>query len=139
MISLEDVRSSAMVAFKSVHEPNYPTMLVNYPNFVVVDLERQKDPFVSVEIMFDRTPRASLGARDILVEGTLNVYYYFREGHGLSGAYSYTDILNEYLGMSLIDGLQYRAVQTLNVQTFPGWRGVMNSITFDAGQGSEGC
>lgn len=131
MTSTETVRQTVIAAFKAVHEANYSSTPVNYPNYVVVDLEHQALPFVSVEFSIDESDRAALGERDIFVQGTLRVYYYFRDGGGLDGAYSYTDMLNEYLGMTQADSISYRAVQTLNISSFPGWQGVMNAIKFD--------
>ncbi len=137
MLSLEEVRQVVMTTFKSVHDVYYPTMLVNYPNFVVVDLEHQIDPFITVELDFDKTPQAALGEKEINVHGTLIVYFYYRIGTGMSGAYDYTDTLNEYLGMSLIDSIKYQAVSVNNIVSFPGWEGVMNSVVFDVVKGLE--
>ena len=137
MLSLEDVRQKVVAAVKTVHDANYATTLFNPPNFNVVDLEKQVVPFTSLELEFD-SDRAAMGARDILLSGNVYVNFYFRDGKGLSGAYAYTDMLNDNLGMLLIDTIQYSAVRTFNIQTFPGWKGVSNSIKFTSGQGS-GC
>jgi len=137
MISLEEVRQTVISSFQAIHEVYYPSTLVDYPNYQVVDIERQTAPFIKVELMFDETPRAALGERDILVKGTLYAYFYFRKGAGLSGAYSYTDMLNEYLAMTLTAGIQYQAVRTVNIENFPGWKGVMNGITFDVVSGPD--
>ncbi len=131
MISLDDVREETLTVFKAVHDAYHPTVLVNYPNFVVVDIENQEDPFVSVELSMVNSVQAAMGEREILVPGTLTATYYFREGKGLSSAYVYTDTLNNYIGMTQVGALYFHAVQPMDVQTFPGWKGVMNSIRFD--------
>jgi len=131
MISLEEVRQSVVAAFKDVHDTHYSSTLVNYPNFTVVDLEHQTDPFVNVELDFTNTEQAALGEKEIYVHGILYVTFYFRDGSGMSGAYSYTDMLNQYLGMSVFNSIGYQAAKVINIQTFPGWQGSMNQIPFD--------
>lgn len=131
MIQLEDVRQSVITTFKSYHDAINPTVLVNYPNYTVVDIERQKDPFVNVELDLNDTPRAALGEKEILVRGVLHVYYYFRDGSGMAGAYEYADSLNQYISMSLVDSVQYEEVKGYDIQTFPGWKGRLNSIKFN--------
>ena len=130
MISLEEVRQVVVGAFQTFQNANYPSMLVNYPNFVVVDLEHQELPFISLDIEFNETAQAALGEQEIFVRGRLNIYYYYRTGGGVSGSYSYTDALNSNLGMSMIDGVRYEATQVVNVVSFPGWKGCMNTIPF---------
>lgn len=135
MISLEEVRQTVIGSFKTVHEAHYPSMLVNYPNFVVVDIEHQKNPFISVELDLKDVEQSAIGERDLLVPGTLRVYFYYRVGQGMSGAYSYTDTLNNYIGMSQIGAIWYHAAKPMTVKTFPGWEGCMNTIKFDVVKG----
>lgn len=131
MISIEEVRQESLIAFKAVHDANFPSTLVNYPNHVVVDIEKQSDPFVSVSLDLTGMERAAIGEREILVPGSLNVYFYYRTGTGTSDAYTYSDMLNQYLGMTQVGALQFRAVQLITVQTFPEWEGLLNTIRFD--------
>ncbi len=131
MISVEEVRQEIISVFKTAHDIAYPSILVNYPNYLVVDLEHQEDPFVSVGLDLNETPVAALGEREILVNGTLILYYYYREGSGVAGAFSYTDFINSELGMRLENAIQYHAVKSLGIQSFPGWGGRMNSLPFD--------
>ena len=138
MIKLEEVRQTLVSTIQSVHAANYPTILVNYPNNLVVDIEHQELPFVSVELSFDDTPRAALGEKEILVTGAARLIYYHREGKGFQGAFSYTDMLNEHLALQLTDSIQYDACQVITIKTFPGWVGEMNSIRFNVVQGL-GC
>ena len=129
MNNLEEVRQVVIGAFKTAHGVSYSTTLVNYPNFVVVDLERQEDPFVSLELSI-KPERAAVGEMDTWIEGTVSVIYYFREGQGSSGAYEYTDMLNNSLAMETINDVYYDVIQPFNVVSFPGWKGVMNEMKF---------
>jgi len=131
MISLEEVRQAVIGNIQSVHETHYPTTKANYPNFSVVDLEHQKDPFIKVELDLKDVEQAAIGERELSVPGILRVYFYYREGQGMSGAYSYTDMLNTYLGMSQIDAVWYHAAKPMIIKTFPGWEGCMNTIKFE--------
>lgn len=129
--SLEEVRQSVMTTFKTAHQANYPTTLVNYPNLVVVDLEHQKDPFVSLRLSLSDTSRTAIGEEEIYVNGTLEVYFYYREGTGTAHAANYTDMLNTTISMNIFDSLGYREVKPINIKSFPGWEGCLNSIEFD--------
>lgn len=131
MISLEEVRQAVIGNFQTVHEAQYPTTLAEYPNFSVVDIEHQKEPFVKVELDLKDIEQAAIGERELLVPGVLRVYFYYREGQGMSGAYSYTDALNTYLGMTQIGAIWYHAAKPMNIKTFPGWEGCLNTIKFD--------
>ena len=131
MISLEEVRQVVTREFKLAHEAAYPTMLVNYPNFLVVDIEHQVDPFINISIDFGDTSRAAMGEREIMGQGTLVVIFYYKEGGGTSGAYSYTDFLNTALSMQELNSLYYSAASTIPIQTFPGWKGIMNRLAFE--------
>ena len=135
MISLEDVRQEVIGAIQSFQETHYPTMKVNYPNFTVVDIEHQKDPFIKVELDFKDIEQAAIGERELLVPGILRVYFYYREGQGMSGAYSYTDALNTYLGMTQVGAIWYHVAKPMNIKTFPGWEGCLNTIKFDVVKG----
>ena len=130
MISLDDIRATIVSEFKSVHEANYPDMLVNYPNFVVVDTDVQLDPFVSVGVYFDHVDQAVLGDSELDVTGRLAVSYYFRQGTGTQGAYKYTDMLNANLVVRKIGSLWVSPVKPFNISTYPGWNGVLNSMRF---------
>ncbi len=137
MISLETVRQTIASNFQTAHTVGYSTTLVNYPNLVVVDLERQEDPFVSVEIELERTPQAAIGEREILVHGDLRAYFYYRIGTGTSDSLTYADALNEQLGMQLLGEIYFQAVQTMRVHTFPGWEGLMCMFSFDVVAGID--
>ena len=130
MISLNDVRKNLISEFKVVHEAHYPNLLVNYPNFVVVDIEVQTDPFVSVGIYFDNVDQAVLGEDELDVTGRLAVSYYFRQGVGTKSAYDYTDMLNNHLAMRKIGGLWVSPAKPFNISTYPGWNGILNSMRF---------
>jgi len=134
MISLEEVRQTVIGAFQTIHEA-HSSLLVNYPNFVVVDIEHQKDPFISVELDLKDISQAAIGERELLIPGILRVYFYYRDGQGSSGSYSYTDMLNTYLGMTQIDAIWYHAAKPMTVKTFPGWLGTMNTLRFDVVKG----
>jgi len=129
MIDLEEVRQTVVAAFKTAHEVSYSATLVNYPNFVVVDLERQVEPFVSLELDI-KAERSSIGEKILWVEGTLSPIFYYRDGKGYSGAVEYTDMLISSLSMKTIDNVYYDVVMPLNIITFPGWKGLMNNIKF---------
>jgi len=58
MISLEEIRQVVTQEFKTAHDLAYPNILVNYPNFLVVDIEHQVQPFVNINIDFGETSRA---------------------------------------------------------------------------------
>jgi len=131
MLLLEEVRQTVVGAFKTVHDAHYPTTLVNYENFSVVDIEHQEAPFVNLELNFSSTDQAAMGVREIYVSGILSATFYYQEGHGRQGALSYTDMLNQYLCMQSFDGVHYRAVKPYQVVTFPGWVGTMNNIQFE--------
>jgi len=135
MISLEEVRQSIISTFKGIHDAGYSSTLVNYPNYVVVDLEHQRDPFVSVELETAKIDKGGVGEREIFVRGILRVYYYYRDGTGVANAYTYTDYLNNYLSMTLVGAIQYEAIDVLNVVSFPGWKGCMNSVPFSVVKG----
>jgi len=128
---LEDVRQEVIGAFKGVHDAHYPATKVNYPNFVVVDLEHQVDPFVSVALDLSLASRAAIGDNEMIVPGLLLVYYYFREGTGSAGSFGYTDMLNQYLCMQQIGSIAYGAAKPMSIRSFPVWDGLLNYIKFD--------
>ncbi len=131
MVYLEDVRKSVMSTFHAAHIINYSATPVNYPNLLVVDIEHQLDPFVSVDLEFRNTSRASLGEREIFVNGALIVYYYCQDNTGSTAAMQYSDFLNDSIAMRVIDSVAYQAVQVVDIVTFPGWVGKMNTLVFD--------
>ena len=130
MNSLEEVRQVIVAEFKAVHDSSYPTVPVNYENFAVVDIEHQREPFVSIELSFDNTELSSLGSEDIFVTGLLSVTYYYQEGRGGQGNLEYSDVLNANLCLRVLNGIYYSAVKPYKVVTFPGWIGRMNMIKF---------
>ena len=137
MISLEEVRSTVVAAFKSAHEVSYSGVLVNYPNYVVVDLEHQRAPFVSIEMELTDTSQAAIGEREITAQGVLRVYYYYRDGTGMSGAFSYIDAMNDNLGMMWLGGVYYQSAKVLDVVSFPGWKGKLLEFKFAVVDGVE--
>jgi len=128
---LEDVRQAVISAFQTAHAVSYSATKVNYPNLVVVDLEHQVAPFVSVELDLSKVTRAALADTELLVPGVLQVYFYYREGTGTSGALRYTDSLNTNLCMRQHGAIYYHAVKPMPVTTFPAWVGLLNYIKFD--------
>jgi len=130
MKALNDVRKSLLSAFQSFHEANYPELKVNYPNLVVVDIEHQLDPFISLEIHFDNLDQATLHDDELEITGRFVVYYYFRFGKGTQGALEYTDALNQQFCQRIVGELWLRPARPYNISTFPGWSGVLNSIPF---------
>ncbi len=138
MISFEYVRQKIIAMFKTAHDANYPSTLVNYPNFIVVDLDHQKDPFASVHLSIERqTKQLALGVKELHVIGMLSVSYYFLEGKGLSGAYSYVDMLNTAIGLKNVDGIVYSMADPVNIKTFPGWEGLLSNISFQVPMGAD--
>ena len=131
MIQLEDIRQSVMGTFQTAQAGVYPSMLVNYPNIIVVDIEHQLDPFISVDLEFRDISRAAMGEREIFGHGALIVYYYFQDNTGTSAALQYADFLNANIAMQEINSVAYQAVQSIDIRTFPGWAGKMNTIIFD--------
>lgn len=127
---LNDVRQEVITAFTDAHQAHYPTTKVNYPNLMIVDIEHQVDPFVSVELDTSRLEQAALGENELLVPGILYIYFYFQKGTGTAHAYDYTDMLNQYLGMQHIGAIYYEAVRPISIETFPGWIGFMNVVRF---------
>lgn len=128
---LEDVRKSVIQTFSDVQGIYYPDMKVGYPNWNIVDIEHQVDPFAKVSLDLSKAERAALGDTEQLVPGVLEVYYYFREGTGTSAATKYTDVLNAHMCMQQVGDIYYHAVKPMNVKTFPAWVGVLNYIKFD--------
>lgn len=137
MISLEEVRQTAIGHFNTAHNVSYAGTLVNYPNLVVVDLEHQVVPFVSVEINFRNTSQSELGQKEILAQGELVAYFYVRDGEGSAAGLRYADELNELLGMELKGEIYYQAASVLDVVTFPGWKGKMIAFKFDVVRGVD--
>lgn len=131
MTSIEEVRQEVISAFKTVHDAHYSATLVNYPNIVVVDIEHQTAPFVSVELDLTKITKAALGEKELLVPGMLFVYFYYRIGTGMAGAYNYTDMLNTYLGQEQVGALYFHEAVPVEVQSFPGWKGLMHTMRFD--------
>jgi hypothetical protein len=128
---LEDVRQSVIGAFQTAHAVSYSATKVNYPNLVVVDLEHQAAPFVSVELDLSAVTKAALGDSELLVPGVLQVYFYYRQGTGTLDAFKYTDSMNANLCMRQIGSVYYHAVKPIPVTTFPAWVGMLNYIKFD--------
>lgn len=131
MISLEEVRREVVGMFKRVHETFYSEIKVNYPDYVIIDIERQKDPFVSVDIDLSGVKRAAYGEREILVPGHLEVFFYSRLNTGMAESLKYTDMLTENLSQLQVGSVCYGALSPRQVQTFPDWKGVKNVIRFD--------
>jgi len=128
--SLELVRQAVTQDFKAFHETYFPDLLVNYENYVVVDIEHQTEPFVSLELKFDPS-FSGLGMQDIDISGEMYAVYYYQQGKGGQGKLEYTDQLNSILGMKVsANGIYYREVVPTPVTTFPGWQGWMNRMKF---------
>jgi len=130
MISVEEVRQEIITTFKAAQNSFYPSMLVNYPNYMVVDIEHQEEPFVTVGLDLTETPVAALGEREILVNGSLFLFYYYRTGTGVASSFTYTDFVNMQLGMKLEGAIQYQAVHSAIFQDIPGWDGRVTTLPF---------
>lgn len=137
MTLLNEVRHEVISAFQGVHEAHYPDIKVNYPNLNIVDIEHQKDPFVTIVLDLSASQRAALGETELLVPGYLFVYYFFLKNTGTSGAYGYVDMLNTYIGMQQIGPITYDAVQPTSVESTPGWNEMMCAIRFDISSACE--
>jgi len=133
MISVEEVRQEILTAFKTIHDAN-SSYLVNYPNLKIVDIERQRDPFVEVELDFTGITHAAIGEKEILIPGFFNVYFNYRNGTGTSASTLYTDILNQHLSLEQFGDIQFGENKPMSVEFIPGWQGVMNNIRFDITQ-----
>lgn len=131
MISIEEVRQVVIAEFKRVHELAYSATAVNYPNFRVVDIEHQRDPFVDVAVLFESTAQAALGEAEIFVMGRLVPIFYYQEGRGGQGYLDYTDMLNTELAMETLNGVHYHAVHPVPVHTYPGWLSCANNLIFE--------
>lgn len=138
MTSLDEVRIAVIRAFRAVHQANYPTTKVNYPDHLVVDLEHQSEPFISVEIDLTGVTHASMGEKDILVPGILHVIHYSREGTGTSQGLKYLDMLNGDDGLALkqVGEIFFNVAKPIPVKTFPEWKGLMCSMRFDLSKGT---
>ena len=130
MTSLDEVRQAVVGAFQAIHEVHYPSTKVNYPDFDVVDLENQEQPFVNLELDFSAVSQAAMGENELEVPCMFLVTFYYRPGRGSAEALKYTDMLNEYLCMSQIEYIYYGPAVPIPVTTFPGWQGSMNTIKF---------
>ena len=133
--AINDIRDSVLGVFKVAHLAEYSTTLVNFPNKVVVDIEKQKDPFVSVDLDFERIEQSALGEDDILAIGALQVYFYFREGTGVMEAFKYYDSISAAIANQVNDSLFFEPAQIITVQTFPGWVGKMCTFRFQLVEG----
>ena len=121
MTSLDEIRQAVVAAFKAVHEAYYPTTPVNYPGWAVVDVERQTEPFVSLELDLTGIDQAALGETELRVPAAIMVYFHYREGKGMSGSLLYTDMLNAYLGQTQVGSIRYQVAKPIQVSLLKGW------------------
>jgi len=131
---IEEVRSTVMSLFKSLHTGAYPAMLVNYPNLLAVDIEHQTDPFISVEITAGETSDIDyLGSEgDVIIEGSILINYLIPLGKGTTGAASYSDLLKNNIANKRLSGITYGPLRVFSVSPYPGIVGQCNKISFRA-------
>ncbi len=135
MISFEEVRQVGIAAYNDVHVVSFPTIPVNYPDRIVVDLEHQVDPFVSVELEFNPASQTALGERELFVSGFLRLYHYTKDGTGTSASLVYVDDVNEELALKNINNVWFGAPDILDVVSFPGWKGKLVGLEFKVSDG----
>ena len=134
MSTLESIRQSLISVFKTAHDALYPGVLCNYPNHAVVDIDRQRDPFVSVELVFQGAEQAMLGDSDTEAHGIMSVTFYVQDGDGMKSASEYADaIMQELAAQYASSGVFVFAPSIHTVRTFEGWSGLMLAFRFRSG------
>lgn len=130
--SVESTRNTIITAFKALHTANFPTIPVNYPNFLTVDLENYTgNYFVSVEISVGETiETAALSGGENDVKGRLSVSTIHKIGTGTAGSGPYTDMLKNYFQGNTISNIHYSSMKIAEISPYPGYVGRMNIISF---------
>ena len=132
MISLDEVRSTIIETIKNLHATNYSTIPINYPNKFVVDLENFAGAFfVTVSVNYGDTLVATdITGTNAEVYGTVTVSTVFKTNTGLNGTTLYSNMLLGGLLFKTISGVNYVDMKSVEINPYPGYKGIANIIRF---------
>ena len=132
MISLDEVRSTIIETIKNLHAANYSAIPINYPNKFVVDLENFTGTFfVTVSVNYGGTLVATdITGTNAEVYGTVTVSTVFKTNTGLNGTTLYSNMLLSSLLFKTISGVNYVDMKSVEINPYPGYKGIANIIRF---------
>lgn len=131
MNSIEEIRETIFSTFKAIHDAAFPTVPVNWPNFLLVDGEALNGSFVSVQLTFRNGSEIyDISADGDMVKGELLVSYLRPVGKGFTGSAAYTDMLRTNFCNQNKAGLTFYGLSVLEVSPAPGIVGQMNVLPF---------
>lgn len=126
----EQLRKSITAQLVEFFGEKFPTTAVNYPNRLVVDIEKHREPFITVEFLFSGVDQITVGKEQIVPEGSLNLYLYYLKNTGISAGTTFADEVIERFNSVVFGDTSFGKVKTNKVQTFPGWEGLLARIPF---------
>lgn len=128
-VTFDAVRAEVLSAVVGVVAASYPSTIFVPPNYAHVDLEKQEDPWVTVEMDMSTYPGGGIGD-ELEVIGDLWVSWVFRKNTGMNGSAEFTDTLASNLSNTRIGGISYGFMRVMRTDPFTGWRGTTHRIPF---------
>lgn len=129
-MTFDEFRATAIAAFKTLHDANYPAITAEYPNQLVVDIEKETDDWVRVEIAINSHKQLCFGQRYTRVSGWFYISTFVRRGGGTIWQTQYTDFLDTNFSLQVIDDITFKEVLPLPGVGYPAWHVVRNSLPF---------
>lgn len=131
--SLEEIRQTAVSAFKTMHDTYFSTLPIEYPNYTSADEEHMTGPYVALDIDMARyMEQFGIGDSESIVRGRLVVYYLYPENTGMNGVGNYLDKIKDTFCYRQLSGISYMEMVTYNVFPSPGLVGVRAEVKFMA-------
>jgi hypothetical protein len=129
-MTFEEFRETVVAKFQTVHTAAYPTTLVDYPNRIIVDVEHQKNPWVSLELVINSHKQLCFGQSFTRISGWFYVATFVRSGEGTKWQTQYTDFLDQNFSLKVIDEITFKEIVPLPGVSYPAWHAVRNMLPF---------
>ena len=130
-MSYDTTRDKLMVLIKAFHLANYSSLEVNYPKRMITDVEKTKDPFVTIELPMKRKAQGIIARHCVSVEGILIFNHFAVKNSGSKVFNDYSDALFDYFGLQTLSSITFYEVQQYDNSGIPGFDGIMNTVNFD--------
>ena len=129
-MTFEEFREIIVGIFQTAHESNYPTVLVEYPNRLRVDVEKYEDPWVRLELVINSHKQLCFGQTFTRVSGWLYLATYVRTGEGTKWQTQYSDFLDSNFSLQVISDITFKELHPLPGVGYPAWHTVRNVLPF---------
>lgn len=129
-MNFEEFRKTIIGIFQDLHEGEYPSTLVDYPNKPRVDSEHQEDPWVRVELAINSNKQLCFGQTYTRIAGWLYVTTFVRTGDGTKWQTEYSDFLDSNFSLETISNILFKELLPLPGVGYPGWYAVRNVLPF---------